>query len=410
MKIPGRARPRSVPPRRAARVKYMLATVTAFGLAALTFAASGPADAAVSHLDRAGLGSVTSVPAGTTASKLTPPSPRHVAGMPGTVTRTYVDTTPSPSGATCADYYFPVTMSRLDTQVFRVWGRLCSKTSFGGRPVQILLHGGGYNHNYWDFPYEPGKYSYVRAATSAGFVTLDLDRLGYGYSSHPLSALITFGSDAWVAHQIVQYMRRGALGTYSKFELVGHSMGGFTTYIEAGTYHDVDAIIVTDADHVMNYAAIATLAPLLEPAELDPKFAGKIPVGYLYTTTEPNTRCGSVLYHQGGFDPGVCKVDEETKDTITAGEWATLVPATLSPIPTLDINVPVLVGLGQYDAMMCMTECGAPGDNSQLERKYYAGAPSFDMYIEPDSGHDMNLHKNAPEWFRYANSWSWAHL
>lgn len=35
--------------------------------------------------------------------------------------------------------------------------------------MQLLVHGSTYNHLYWDFPYQNTYYSYVRAATRAGY-------------------------------------------------------------------------------------------------------------------------------------------------------------------------------------------------------------------------------------------------
>lgn len=37
--------------------------------------------------------------------------------------------------------------------------------------MQLLVHGATYNHLYWDFPHGPGYYSYVDAATAAGYAT-----------------------------------------------------------------------------------------------------------------------------------------------------------------------------------------------------------------------------------------------
>jgi hypothetical protein len=35
--------------------------------------------------------------------------------------------------------------------------------------VQLLVHGASYDHLYWNFPYGGGYYSYVDAATAAGY-------------------------------------------------------------------------------------------------------------------------------------------------------------------------------------------------------------------------------------------------
>src|ERR1700761_7316660 len=74
---------------------------------------------------------------------------------------------------------------------YQLAGWLCADGSPRGRAVQVLIPGLTYGASYWNFPLDPGRYSYVRAATAAGFATLALDRLGTGPSSHPPAAAVT---------------------------------------------------------------------------------------------------------------------------------------------------------------------------------------------------------------------------
>ena len=43
------------------------------------------------------------------------------------------------------------------------------------------------------------------------------------------------------------------------------------------------------------------------------------------------------------------------------------------------------------------------------ESSDYSAAACLSAYVLPDSGHDINLHPNAPEWFAYANDWMARH-
>src|SRR3990170_4273927 len=77
-------------------------------------------------------------------------SARFSATAAGVVERTDRGKDASKSGATCADYLFPVTIEPDSSEVFKVFGRLCSHGPMVGRTVQVLIHGGSYDHNYWD--------------------------------------------------------------------------------------------------------------------------------------------------------------------------------------------------------------------------------------------------------------------
>jgi hypothetical protein len=69
-------------------------------------------------------------------------------------------------GLRCADVAFSVTLSPGDTEVHSVVGVLCSRGSLRHKTVQIALHGATYSHLYWDWPFQPEIYSYVRWATA----------------------------------------------------------------------------------------------------------------------------------------------------------------------------------------------------------------------------------------------------
>lgn len=328
------------------------------------------------------------------------------------VTRTNIAQDHTASGATCEDYSIPVTLKPGRTERYPIFGRLCSKTGFAAnRPVQLLLHGGTYNHTYWDWPYQPENYNYVKYATDAGFVTLAIDRLGYGYSAKPaLDVEIDFESNAWVAHQVIQYLRSGAFGnSYRKVALVGHSLGAATAMTEAGRYQDVDATIISGGTHSLNYVGIFGPASFY-PATLDPKFFGKLPITSTSLTTLPGSRCRT-FYDESEVDPGVCAEDERLKDVFTGGEVTQFPIAFTRPSPSDQIVSPVLVALGKTDKFMCSSptilapDCSAPGSQAYNEYKYYPSAKSYELYIQPRSGHMNNLQFGARVWFDKANSW-----
>jgi hypothetical protein len=72
---------------------------------------------------------------------------------------------------TCSDHTLPVRIADSGPADQTMWGQLCYRGSHEPATVQLLVHGASYNHLYWNFPYGNGYYSYVDAATAAGYAT-----------------------------------------------------------------------------------------------------------------------------------------------------------------------------------------------------------------------------------------------
>lgn len=114
----------------------------------------------------------------------------------------------------------------------------------------LYLHGLGVAEWLWYFPAVP-SYSYAHQQARAGHISVTVDRLGYGASSRPDGNQVCIGSEADVAHQLVQALKTGAYtpatGTarkYRRVALAGHSASGEISVLEAYSYRDVDALIV----------------------------------------------------------------------------------------------------------------------------------------------------------------------
>jgi pimeloyl-ACP methyl ester carboxylesterase len=306
-------------------------------------------------------------------------------------------------GLRCEDVSFSVNLSPSDATVYNVFGVLCSRGGIHNKTIQIALHGATYGHLYWDFPFQPEIYSYVRYATAAGYAVLNIDRIGIGQSDHPPSDAITIESNAYVVHQIVQELRGGGRVVPSfgriradRVALVGHSLGSVVSIQEAATYGDVDGIALTGVSHnVTSHLGDVSFYP----ASLDPRFAGRnLPDGYF--TTVPGTR--AVFYHAPFFDPQVLAVDDANKETVTLGELNTAVPGLgLSS----GIHVPVLVMVGDNDEAFCSEPtCSASGSLASEPGFYPADACAEAVSI-PGAGHDLNLQFQAPLAFGTLLEW-----
>jgi pimeloyl-ACP methyl ester carboxylesterase len=217
-------------------------------------------------------------------------------------------------------------------------------------------------------------------------------------------------ANVWIAHQLVQKLRAGELAStdgnpkFAKVLQVGHSYGSGVTWIEAGRFKDVDAIVATGADHFPRVDTITqTLVPSLVPAPLSPAFAGRrLDPGYL--TTRPGTRYADFMA-PGNVDPALVAQDEKLEQSVTVTEFGQI-PADIGM--SLDIDVPTLVALGDKDALFCGAgiDCTSESAVVAAEAPKLGNPPCVDAYLQPGGGHDNVLMRNAQDFFDALNAWA----
>jgi pimeloyl-ACP methyl ester carboxylesterase len=309
----------------------------------------------------------------------------------------------------CNDYTLRVTLTPSATETFQVAGTLCSQGPAAGRTVQLLLHGSTYARYYWDFPYQPEHYSYVRSATKRGYATFNLDRIGNGASDHPNGNLVDIDANAYVVHQVVQALRAGQVAStsFAKVIVVGHSMGSLTAINYAGSFPgEADGIILTGFLHDVNFDFVnSVLLPSLYPAMLDPKFAGQFP-NFDYLTSLPGSR-GGAFYYLPNLDPQVLALDESLKQTTTIGELTTGPALAFDPI-SFQIEGPVQVVVGEFDSIFCGSHvnCSDKTAVRNYEKGFYSASACVETAVISDAGHDLNLQTNADSTYSQMLSWA----
>jgi pimeloyl-ACP methyl ester carboxylesterase len=309
--------------------------------------------------------------------------------------------------ARCSTVHFDVVLDESAPDTYSIVGELCRPALGGARTLQILLHGASFNRHYWDFPFRPRRYSYVRHANAAGFATLAVDRLGTGDSDRPPPELVTVHASAGTVHQMVGAIRSGDHrdddGRRLRFDnivLVGNSFGSNISWTEAGIFGDVDGLILTSISHDQNPPGAPLTQLYAYPANHDPKFIGLgLPDGYL--TTVPGRRA-EMFFYLPGTAPAVLPVDEALKDTLPVGM---LFDQFSTYELTQNIHVPVLNVIGDFDILSCqLPSCTASGSVAAEGSNYPADA-CYTQLIVPNSAHALNLHRNAPRWYRRAQRW-----
>jgi len=320
-------------------------------------------------------------------------------------TTAYQPTVPS-SLANCSQLESTVALLPGLPKTATISGTLCVPTAWAAGPhaLDVLVHGAMYNRQYWDWPVQPGTYSYARRTVAAGRAAFFYDGIGVGASSHPVGLRASFNSDVYALHQIVQRWR----SSYPVVNVIGHSFGSVVVIEEAGQYQDVDHVVITGLTHGHGLGFL-TLPTDIYTALLDPQFAGMITLldgGYL--TTLPGKRAG--LFYSGSADPAVIDYDEAHKDVMTASQ-ATEAIAELTVPAGLNtsnrITAPVLMVDGQLDAPFCNVDVSCASDSALRahEAGYFTGAQSFTVRTIPDTGHDLALHPSAGISFAVINDW-----
>jgi pimeloyl-ACP methyl ester carboxylesterase len=305
------------------------------------------------------------------------------------------------AAASCSSIDFPVTIAG---ESGTIGGTLCVPE--GARTVQLLLHGYTYGQYYWDFPLEPERYSYVRAANAAGFATLAVDRLGTVGSFQPPSVFVTLENNASITHDMVGALRDGTLGSFEHVVLVGHSFGSLIAYLEAGRFRDVDALVATGASHQVNAVNVASRVLLgSPPAIVDPKFAPLL-LDPGYVTTAPGRR--DMFYEASDADPAVIALDEELKQTGAIAEAITYLPDYVFNASSA-IDVPVLSVNGSEEPFFCngllAADCSSSAALAASERPFFGPAASVEAIVVPGAGHNLSLELGAPDTHAAINAW-----
>lgn len=275
--------------------------------------------------------------------------------------------------------------------------------------VQLLVPGLTYGQYYFDFPYNPDRYSYVTHATEDGYPTLNIDRIGSGKSSHPAPEKTTLAANAFVLHQLTQALRDGEIRERAASEVmfVGHGYGALTAVKQQAQYGDAEYLVLTG--YTQQYAHSSNLTDRLTPPEAmparrvdTPRFDG-LPLGYRTTTS--GTRRS--YYYETNTDPAVIDVDNRHKQTLTDAELET---ATEVFDASLDISVPVLELVGDQAQYFCgNSPCTAPLGAATTEPILWPTA-DFTMEVLPATGHSVFLHRNAPTAFSQIRRWTDEHV
>ncbi|KZV98195.1 alpha/beta-hydrolase [Exidia glandulosa HHB12029] len=296
----------------------------------------------------------------------------------------------------------------LVSEAYRIQLRFCEPSVAVKKrtdTLQVLLHGIGYNEDYWDVSFQPETYSYARFAAAQGYATLNMARLGYGKSDHPDPlSIVQSPYEVAIIESIIKAARAGHVPgatrhrghKFNTIVAVGHSYGSrLLNGIIATQPTLIDAVILSGHTHDPLDASLL----LAEPArDNDPARFGQLPPGYI-TTLNATTRAQAFYGPAETFDPSALASDEAHKDVGSLGETLTLdFPVTSAPEFTGD----VLTVNGALDILACSD---ATCSNIEKEAMFYPKARSAEAAVIPAAGHALTYHLSAPKFYGTIQAW-----
>ncbi|KAH8810725.1 Alpha/Beta hydrolase protein [Xylogone sp. PMI_703] len=271
---------------------------------------------------------------------------------------------------------------------YTIGGTLCGS----GGTLLVLTHGIIESKLYWN-PNFPGSesYNFIDAALKAGYSILSYDRIGVATSSKvdPISDA-QFQVETAVLNSLISYGRKAT--SAKKVALVGHSYGAYLSAASASQV-PVDAVVLTGFSGTFDYFAPFIAGASFRIAKLqNPLRWGGLHSGYI---TSADLYALTYVYFASNFDRSVAEWTFNTEsEPFALGELPSLLATTIT---YSDIKAPVLVLQGRYDVSACGGDCVGLLEKT---KSLFTGSKTVETVDNLPAGHNLNLHKVAPQAFQ----------
>ena len=110
--------------------------------------------------------------------------------------------------------------------------------------------------------------------------------------------------------------------------------------------------------------------------------------------------------HYPSFDPAVLEHAESSKFPFTVEEFLTQGALNYD---ASTFKGPVLWFAAQHDLIFCQGDCVGLFNETSPAVEAFSGSNDVEVYIQPNVGHGINLHKNATGAYNVVQSWAVKH-
>lgn len=275
----------------------------------------------------------------------------------------------------------PITHS--DGQTAKLVGDLYYQGSYHNKTLLLALHGGSYNHTYWNAPViNDHDYSFACYMARQHYAVLALDSLGAGESSGQGTLdgdFITISEVKQAVLQATNQLRHGC--GFSKLVFVGHSIGSETLLGLQASNHPADALVLTGWGHTPPPSGSPVDPSLFAALAQDP-----------YAVVPASVR--GLMFFGPTADPDMVIYDAtHLADVLPRGVLLTGFGMIYQPALTgaNQVTGKVLVQLGENDILF-------PAVTAASEPAAYPLA-QLTVQTQPAAGHSFNLHReNGTGW------------
>ncbi|MGQ0626326.1 MAG: alpha/beta hydrolase [Sporichthyaceae bacterium] len=256
----------------------------------------------------------------------------------------------------------------------------------------LYLHGNAVDERLWNYPEKPA-YDYAAAMARAGFVSVTVTRLGYPGSGRPNGNEVCFGSEADVAHQIVEQLRagsyraKGGAPKVARVALAGHSASGFVAMAAAYSFRNVDALLVVASGEFTTPRVPEAVAGM------QARCVGSDD-GYELIETD-DARAAADFFFDGESEIVEDIVGTRPADAC-AGTGNAAASIVTDAVMLASIDVPVLVITGAQDAFFA---------DPAMQASLFTGSSDVEAIRLPDTGHAITLERSAPAFRKAMAGW-----